>query len=91
MVLEAAALAAFEAARRPIVDKITAAARKSYIWYEAFSENMQTDAYSLAYDYMTRSGRMDDDRLRGIAPKFMAEYDAATGGRRSESGGRRPK
>ncbi|MCZ6604221.1 MAG: FAD-dependent monooxygenase, partial [Alphaproteobacteria bacterium] len=77
----AAALAAFEAARRPIVDKIIAAARNSYIWYEAFAQNMQTDAYSLAYDYMTRSGRMDEGRLRGLAPKFMARHDAAKAGK----------
>ena len=71
-----ASLAAFEAARRPIVDKITAAARKSYVWYEAFADHMHQDAYELAYDYMTRSGRIDDERLRGMAPEFMSRYQA---------------
>ena len=69
------ALSAFEAARRPIVDKILAAARNSYIWYETFANDMDLDALDFAYAYMTRSGRMDEARLRRLAPKFMASYD----------------
>jgi len=37
----------------------------------------QFDALGLAYDYMTRSGRMSDERLAGIAPEFMARVNAA--------------
>jgi hypothetical protein len=33
---------------------------------------MHLDAYALAYDYMTRSGRMTDARLAEIAPRFTA-------------------
>jgi 2-polyprenyl-6-methoxyphenol hydroxylase-like FAD-dependent oxidoreductase len=67
-----AALARFTAERRPLVDTMLAAAAKSCEWYEQFAGKMHLDAYGLAYDYMTRSGRMTDARLAEIAPRFMA-------------------
>lgn len=70
-----AALAAFEAARRPIVDKLLAAAAGSYGWYEDIAQRMQLSPLDLAYDYMTRSGRVNEERLRRIAPRFMQVYD----------------
>ena len=73
-----AALAAFERERRPVVDKLYAAASASSHWYETFPERMRRlDPLGLAYDYMTRSGRMDAGRLRGLAPRFMQQVDAA--------------
>ncbi|HEX9571003.1 MAG TPA: 2-polyprenyl-6-methoxyphenol hydroxylase, partial [Burkholderiales bacterium] len=71
------ALAAFEGERRPIVEKLLAAANASSYWYERFPEKMCEEPWRLAYDYMTRSGRMTDDRLRLVAPDFMARVDAA--------------
>jgi len=74
------ALAAFERERRPIVEKLLAAANASSYWYETFPERMRRfDAIGLAYDYMTRSGRMTDDRLRQLSPEFMARVDKAPG------------
>jgi 2-polyprenyl-6-methoxyphenol hydroxylase-like FAD-dependent oxidoreductase len=70
------ALESFERDRRPVVDKILAAANASSYWYEQFPEKMQLEPWELTYDYMTRSGRMTEERLRGIAPKFMARVDA---------------
>ncbi len=67
-----AALAAFETERRPVADKLHAAANLSSYWYERFPEKMKLAPWPLAYDYMTRSGRMSDDRLRQMAPRFMA-------------------
>jgi 2-polyprenyl-6-methoxyphenol hydroxylase-like FAD-dependent oxidoreductase len=64
-------LRTFEKARRPIVEKIVAAANKSSYWYETFPERMKQDPWQLAYDYMTRSGRMTDDRLKAEAPRFF--------------------
>ena len=70
------ALAAFERERRPIVEKLLAAANASSYWYERFPEKMREAPWRLAYDYMTRSGRMTDGRLREQAPKFMANVEA---------------
>jgi 2-polyprenyl-6-methoxyphenol hydroxylase-like FAD-dependent oxidoreductase len=73
-----AALAAFERERRPVVEKLFAAASASSCWYEEFPGRMaRFDALGLAYDYMTRSGRMSAERLRATAPRFMARVDAA--------------
>lgn len=71
------ALAVFERERRPVVDKLLAAASASSYWYERFPEKMALEPWQLAYDYMTRSGRMTDGRLRKLAPKFMARVVAA--------------
>jgi hypothetical protein len=70
-------LIVFERERRPIVEKIVAAANASSYWYERIAEKMQLKPWQLAYDYMTRSGRMTDERLRELSPKFMARVDAA--------------
>ena len=67
-----AGLRRFEQERRPVVDKLLAAAANSFEWYERFAELMPLSAVDLAHAYMTRSGRVSDDRLRQIAPKFMA-------------------
>ncbi len=67
-----AALAAFERERRPVVEKLHAAANLSSYWYERFPEKMKLAPWQLAYDYMTRSGRIGEERLRQMAPKFMA-------------------
>jgi 2-polyprenyl-6-methoxyphenol hydroxylase-like FAD-dependent oxidoreductase len=66
------ALAAFEAARRPIVEKLVAAADASGEWYERFAEHMQLAPRDFAWSYIQRSGRIDPERLRKIAPRFVA-------------------
>jgi benzoate-CoA ligase family protein len=70
------ALAAFEGHRKPIAEKLVNAANASSFWYERIAEKMQLAPWQLAYDYMTRSGRMSDERLRGLAPQFMSIVDA---------------
>ena len=58
-----------------MVEKIVKAANASSYWYETFPERMQRfDAVGLAYDYMTRSGRITDERLKAMAPAFFSKY-----------------
>lgn len=66
------ALGAFERARRPIVEKIVSAANASSFWYERLPDKVKMSALNLAYDYMMRSGRMTEERLRELSPEFMA-------------------
>jgi 2-polyprenyl-6-methoxyphenol hydroxylase-like FAD-dependent oxidoreductase len=65
------ALAAFEAARRPIVDKLTAAADASAAWYDRFPEHMKLAPRDFAWSYIQRSGRIDPARLRKTSPRFV--------------------
>jgi len=75
----AAALPAFEAARRPIVDKLVAGANASAAWYENFAEHMQTAPMEFAMSYITRSGRIDIERLRKLSPRFVERYERECG------------
>ncbi|MGY4423496.1 2-polyprenyl-6-methoxyphenol hydroxylase-like FAD-dependent oxidoreductase [Bradyrhizobium sp. JR6.1] len=75
----AAALARYEAERKPIVKKLVTAARTSADWYEHFPAHMKRDPMDFAYSYITRSGRIDDARLRAMSPAFMARFEAAKG------------
>ena len=74
------ALLRYQAERKPVVQKLVNAARTSACWYEHFAEHMQLDLMDFAYSYITRSGRIDDSRLRTMSPAFMARYEAAKNG-----------
>jgi len=74
------ALHRYQAARKPVVQKLVNAARTSAFWYEHFAQHMQLDLVDFAYSYVTRSGRIDDSRLRAMSPAFMARYEAAKNG-----------
>ena len=65
------ALAAFEAARRPIVEKLLAAADASGAWYDRFPEHMKLAPREFAWSYIQRSGRVDPERLRKTSPRFV--------------------
>ncbi len=71
----AVALPAFEAARRPIVDKLVAGANASAAWYENFAAHMELTPVDFAMSYITRSGRVDLERLRKLSPKFVERYE----------------
>ena len=68
------ALAAYQKQRPPIARKIVDAANTSATWYETFGEKMRLAPMDFAHDYLMRSGRMTEERLRQIAPLFAAAY-----------------
>ena len=78
------ALARYQSERQPVVKKLVTAARTSADWYAGFPEHMKLDLMDFAYSYITRSGRIDDARLRAMSPSFMARYEASR--RRAASG-----
>jgi 2-polyprenyl-6-methoxyphenol hydroxylase-like FAD-dependent oxidoreductase len=70
-----AAMTRYEEIRRPALKKIVDAAVASALWYERMAELMRTlEPYEFARNYMTRTGRVSDERLTKIAPKFMERY-----------------
>ena len=74
------ALVRYEAARKPIVQKLVTAARASAAWYENFPAHMKLGLMDFGYSYITRSGRIDDARLNAMSPQFMARHGAARKG-----------
>jgi len=70
-----AALSAYEAQRKPILDKLVKAANASAQWYENFGTHMALPPYDFAMSYLSRTGRMDIERIRKVAPKFVAEWE----------------
>ena len=70
-------LARYERERKPIVKKLVTAARTSAAWYETFGDHMKLDPMDFAHSYITRSGRIDDARLRVMSPQFMARYETS--------------
>jgi 2-polyprenyl-6-methoxyphenol hydroxylase-like FAD-dependent oxidoreductase len=71
------ALASYEAARRPVLEKLVAGADGSAEWYQHFAEHMKLPAAEFAMSYITRSGRVDLERLRKLSPGFVAWYERA--------------
>jgi anthraniloyl-CoA monooxygenase len=65
-----ATLETFERERRSGADTFQDAAMKSILWYETVDERMHLDPVAFAYDYMMRTGRVSDERLRRIDPEF---------------------
>jgi 2-polyprenyl-6-methoxyphenol hydroxylase-like FAD-dependent oxidoreductase len=73
----ASALPSYEASRRPIVEKLLAAADASAAWYERFATHMRLPPLDFVMSYITRSGRVDRERLCAVSPQFVAQYEAA--------------
>lgn len=70
-----AAFSAYQAQRKPILDKLVGAANASAQWYENFGTHMTLPPYDFAMSYLSRTGRMDIERIRKVAPQFVAEWE----------------
>ena len=70
------ALAAFERERKPVVDALQAAAHSSLTWFEECGSRLHLSPLDLAYEIMTRSGRIDRESLKRRDPGFVAAWHA---------------
>ena len=76
------ALPLFEQNRRPRIEQYQQAALDSLRWFEEMGEYIHLDPLSFAVEAMTRSKRVDYEKLRQRDPDFVARVDAERGGRR---------
>jgi anthraniloyl-CoA monooxygenase len=65
-----AAFDLFERERRSGAAAFQDAAMKSILWYETVDERMDLDPIAFAYDFMMRTGRVSNERLRRVDPEF---------------------
>lgn len=68
------ALALYEERRKPIVNKLLSAAAQSAEWYEHFDQRMKLPPLEFAHEYISRSGRVNPDRLVLTCPQFAQDY-----------------
>jgi len=61
--------------RQPGSDALQKAAIKSTEWYENLGPKLHLDPISFAYDYVTRSGRVDHAEVRKRDPELAAAYE----------------
>jgi 2-polyprenyl-6-methoxyphenol hydroxylase-like FAD-dependent oxidoreductase len=70
-----AALEAFQRQRSVSKQKMVAAAEKSIAWYESIVPRLDTlEPVEFVFDFMTRTGRVDESRLVAEYPNFMSRY-----------------
>lgn len=73
-----AALRRYDTVRRPEKAKLIRASEASYNWYERIREWMDLPTpHEFVFRFMTRTGRVDLNRLREQYPKLLAELTAA--------------
>lgn len=65
------ALENYERNRRPVVEDLQAAAHQSLLLFENLKDVIDLSPVEMAYKMMTRSGKIDDERLRRRDPAFM--------------------
>lgn len=71
-----AALAEFETQRQQSKIKLLDAMDRSIAWYARIGEKMQQfGPVPFVFDFLTRTGRIGEDRLREEFPQFMTNYE----------------
>jgi anthraniloyl-CoA monooxygenase len=70
-----ATLAEFQRVRKPIIDKYQKAAYASLLLFEHAGEEMHLDPMPFAYRMMTRSKKIDYEKLKRRDPEFITAYD----------------
>ena len=69
------ALPLFEKRRRPRVEQLQHAAEESLRWFEEVDQYMHLDPLPFALSAMTRSKRIDYEKLRQRDPAFVAAVE----------------
>nr|WP_237534368.1 FAD-dependent monooxygenase [Streptomyces sp. SID3343] len=88
-----AALTAYEAERKPVVESTQRAAQASLEWFEHLDRSVGQPPEQFAFNLLTRSRRVTYENLRERDPGFVATVDAAFGNGRRAGGrhaGRQP-
>ncbi len=70
-----AALIAYEAERRPVVESAQRAAQASLEWFENISQYTRQEPLQFAFNLLTRSRRVTYWNLKVRDPEFVAEVD----------------
>ena len=70
-----AALDEFARVRKPIVDALQEAAYSSLLLFENARDELHLDPLPFAYKLMTRSKKIDYEKLKQRDPEFIAAYD----------------
>jgi 2-polyprenyl-6-methoxyphenol hydroxylase-like FAD-dependent oxidoreductase len=69
------ALMEYRKMREPAKVKLVTAMERSLEWYELIGNRLDSlEPVELVFDWMARTGRMNLQRLREVAPDFMAKY-----------------
>ncbi|RSD10263.1 FAD-dependent monooxygenase [Amycolatopsis eburnea] len=66
------AFAAYEAARRPAVERLQELARRSRLWWESFPSRMHLPVERLMVAYMTRAGNVPLERFAATSPDVVS-------------------
>src|SRR5206468_8884130 len=82
-----AALAAYEADRRPAVESLQRAAQVSLQWFEDTERYMDLEPAQFAFNLLTRSLRITHDNLKLRDPKFVEGVDRWFAARTAEQSG----